>query len=463
MNHNDELAGLLGPNRVSTRVDDLTTVSRDCYPAAQLWTRRGEIKFKPDCIVWPETVEDVSKLLEFANEHLIPVVPYGGGSGVCGGAIALEGGIICDLKRMNKIRKIDDFSLSATIEAGAFGELIERDLNLRGYTLGHFPSSIYCSTLGGWLAARSAGQLSTLYGKIEDMTLAIEAVLPDGSVIGTNDAPRKATGPDIDRVIIGSEGTLAVITAATMKIHRLPEHRQYASFLFPYITNGIEAMRAMMQAEVVPAVARLYDEVDTKVALNKVKLMGVGCLGIFVFEGYKERIEWEMDRAWNIAMREGAKDMGEIPARQWEKTRYHISYKQSQVLSSPGAVLDTIETAATWSDLTDLYFAVKESLEPICFVMAHFSHIYTEGASIYFTCVAKSEDAAKDEELYRKIWDTAMPAILKLGAAVSHHHGVGYHKGAYAAKQLGPLIDVYRRLKMELDPNNILNPGKMGI
>jgi len=327
--HLKALVELFGSERVSARSDDLVIASRDVYPAGEFWTRKGEIRHKPDCVVWPESVEEVAALLKFANEHRIPVVPYGGGSGVCGGTIPLEGGIVCDLKRMDRIRSIDDFSMSAVIEAGAVGEILERELNRKGYTLGHFPSSIYCSTLGGWIAARGAGQLSTLYGKIEDMVLAIEAVLPDGSIMHSNDAPREATGPDIDQVIIGSEGTLAVLCAATMKLRPLPEAREYAGFLFPYITNGLQAMRMMMQGEVVPAVARLYDEVDTKVALSKLDLPGVGCMAVFIFEGYAERVKWEMDQAWQISMREGAKELGPGPAKHWEKTRYHISYRQS--------------------------------------------------------------------------------------------------------------------------------------
>ena len=461
--HRDALVDIFGPDRISTDAGDLVIESRDVYPAGELWTRRGEVRHKADCVVWPKDADEVSALLRFANEHCIPVVPYGGGSGVCGGAVPLSGGIVCDLKRMDRIRNIDDFSMSALIEAGMVGEIVERELNRRGYTIGHFPSSMYCSTVGGWIAARGAGQFSTLYGKIEDMVLALEAVLPDGSIIRSNDAPREATGPDIDQVLIGSEGTLAIITAATMKLHPLPETREYAAFVFPYITGGLEAMRLMMQREVIPSVARLYDEVDTKIALSKLNIPNEGCLLVLVFEGYRERVKWAMQEAWDIAMREGSKDLGPDPATQWEKGRYHISYRQSQVLVSPGSVLDTIETATVWSNVAELYFAVKDALDPLCFVMAHFSHIYPEGASIYFTCVAKAEDCEKDEDLYRKIWDTAMEATIKCGATVSHHHGIGYHKAAYLERQLGPLMEVYRRLKRDIDPNNILNPGKMGL
>ena len=462
--HIEELRSIFTADaQVSARPDDIVIGSRDVYPDGELWTRKGEIHYKPDCVVWPQTIEEVSALLKFANKYRIPVVPYGGGSGVCGGTIPLAGGIVCDLKRMNRIRSIDDYSMSAVIEAGAMGEILERDLNRKGYTIGHFPSSIYCSTLGGWIAARGAGQLSALYGKIEDMVLAIEAVLPDGGIIKTNDAPREATGPDIDQVLIGSEGTLAIITAAAMKLNPLPESKEYAGYLFPSIADGLDAMRLMIQSEVVPAVARLYDEVDTRVALGKLNLTGEGCLLILLFQGYRERTAWEMRKAKKIASDLGGKDLGQEPAKQWEKTRYHISYRQSQVLFSPGAILDTIEVATLWTGIADLYFAVIEALKPLCFVMAHFSHIYPEGGSIYFTFVARSEDESRDRELYRKIWDTAMEVVLKHGAAVSHHHGIGYHKAPYVQKQLGPLMDVYRRLKRQLDPDNILNPGKMGL
>lgn len=407
-------------------------------------------------------MEEISALLKLANETLTPVIPYGGGSGVCGGTIPVEGGIIVDLKRMNRIRAIDDITLSGEIEAGIVGENLERELNRRGYTIGHFPSSIYCSTLGGWIATRGAGQLSSKYGKIEDMVLALEAVLPDGSLIRTNDAPREATGPDIDQIIIGSEGTLVIVTSAVMKLHRLPEKRAYASFLMPYFTNGVASMRQLMRAEVVPAVARLYDELDSKIALSKVEIKETGCLLVFVFEGNDKRVEWEMETAWKICMREGGKDLGDGPAKHWEEKRYAVSYKQSQVLSTPGTVLDTIEVATTWSNIIELYETVKRALEPLCLVMAHVSHIYPEGASIYFTCAARPEKTTPREH-YRKIWDTAMKAVLGCGAVLSHHHGVGLLKAPYMEAQHGRLMEIYKRLKGQLDPNNILNPYKLGL
>jgi alkyldihydroxyacetonephosphate synthase len=458
----ERLKKIFGPDRVSVRPDDLAIYSRDVYPVGELWTRRGEVRHRPDCVVWLEEAGEVSEILKLANETMTPIVPYGGGSGVCGGAIPLEGGIALDLKRMDRIRNIDHISMSAEIEAGAVGELLERRLNETGCTLGHFPSSIYCSTLGGWLAARSAGQLSSKYGKIEDMTLSLEAVLPDGSIIRTNDAPREATGPDIDQILIGSEGALAVITAATMKLNKLPEIKAYAAFLMPYFTNGVASLRLLMRSEVVPAVARLYDEVDSKIALSKQKIEGTGCLLVLLFDGYPDRVRWETDTAWSICMREGGKDLGQGPARHWEEHRYSISYKQSQVLSAPGSLLDTIELATTWSNLANLYNTVRMSLEGLCLVMAHVSHIYIEGAAIYFTCVARPEDESP-EERYKKIWDAAMAAARECGATLSHHHGVGYLKGPYMAAQMGPLMDIYRELKKQLDPNNILNPGKMGL
>jgi len=458
----ERLKKIFGSGRVSARPDDLAIYSRDVFPEGELWTRRGKLRYAPDCVVWPESVEEVSALLKLAAETVTPVVPYGGGSGVCGGAIPLSGGIVLDMKRMDRIRKIDHVSMSAEIEAGAVGELLERNLNGKGYTLGHFPSSIYCSTLGGWLAARSAGQLSAKYGKIEDMALSLEAVLPDGSIVRTNDAPREATGPDIDQVLIGSEGTLAVITAATMKLNRLPQSKSYAAFLMPYFTNGIAALRLLMRAEASPAVARLYDETDTRIALLKQKVEGTGCLLVLLFEGYPELISWETKAAWDICMREGAKDLGEGPARHWEEHRYAISYKQSQVLSAPDSILETIEMATTWSNIINLYDAVSAALDGLCLVMAHVSHIYLEGAGIYFTCVARPEDESP-EERYRKIWGAAMGAARQCGATLSHHHGVGYLKGPYMPAQMGPLMDVYREMKKQLDPCNILNPGKMGL
>lgn len=453
------LSSLFG-QRVSARTTDRMIYHRDLYPGAQLTVRSGDIVYWPDAIVWPETVQDVASLLRLANERKFPVLPCGGGSSVVGGVMPTRGGVICDMKRMKRLVRLDEKSLLVTAEAGIIGEDLERHLNEAGYTLGHFPSSIYCSTLGGWLATRAAGQMSTKYGKIEDMVISIEAVLPSGRVIQTKLTPRSATGPDIDQVIVGSEGTLAVITRATLRIHRLPETRRFMATTFSSLEQGLEAVRLIMRAGVRPAVVRLYDEVDTALALSSMGLEVDGNLLILGFEGRRRIVETEMAMASRY-LTEG-EDLGESPGEWWYAHRYKVSYKQSLILAGSHMVLDTCEVVGSWTDILNVYHAVKQALDGYVTVLAHFSHAYPNGINIYFSFIG---DAGEQPPVpfYEEMWRRAMDAVVETGGSISHHHGIGLLKAAWLKKELGPLFDVFVGVKRELDPNNILNPGKMGL
>ncbi len=453
------LSSLFG-ERLSTRKTDRIAYHRDLFPGAQLTVREGDVMYWPDAIVWPETVQDVAALLRLANERRIPVLPCGAGSSVVGGVVPVRGGVICDLKRMNRVVHVDEKSLLFTAEAGIIGEDLERELNAQGYTLGHFPSSIYCSTLGGWLATRSAGQMSTRYGKIEDMIVSLEAVCPSGRVIQTKATPRSATGPDIDQLLVGSEGTLGIITRATMRMHHLPEERRFMGVVFDSVEEGLEAIRLIMRTGVRPAVVRLYDTLDTALALSSLGLEVDGNLLILGFEGRKRLVETEM----NIARRylTVGKDLGEEPGRWWYEHRYKVSYKQSIILSGTHMVLDTCEVGGTWSNILDVYHAVQKALDGYVTVLAHFSHAYANGINIYFSFVG---DAGEKPPVpfYEEMWKRALDAVVAAGGSISHHHGIGLLKAPWLRQELGSLFDVFVALKKELDPNNILNPGKMGL
>jgi alkyldihydroxyacetonephosphate synthase len=459
----NSLRDILGPKKVSRSTLDQISYSRDMWPKGQLRMRHGKIGNLPDFIVWPETTEEISRVFRLCEEARVPVIPFGGGSGVCGGTVPVAGGIICDLKKMNRIDTINENSLLVTAQAGVLGEHLERALNHKGYTLGHFPSSIYCSTLGGYLATRSAGQLSTRYGKIEDMVVSLEAVTPDGSIIRTRTAPRSATGPDFDQLLVGSEGTLAIITRATMRIHPKPAGKEFASFIFKDLQSGFGAIRKTLQKGATPATVRLYDEADTAATLSDMGIKGQGgCLLVLVFEGGPRRCELEAQMAAEICLAEGGKAKGAGPAEHWWNHRYAIAYRQSPILSSEDMLLDVIEVATTWSNLTNLYEKMRSALEKHLTVTAHFTHAYRQGCSIYFTVMGKAE-ALPDEELYEKVWDEALEACIAAGGALSHHHGIGLLKAKFMKKQLGSWMKLFAGLKKRMDPYNILNPHKMGL
>ncbi len=458
-----QLAAIIGPQNVSRRQADLVAYSHDLWPLALIWKRQGKVPYPPDFVVWPETVEEVSAMLRLANARRVPVVPYGAGSGVCGGTLPLHGGIVVDLKKMHRILAVNQTGLTVTAQAGIIGEDLERALNQRGYTLGHFPSSMYCSSLGGWLAARAAGQLSSRYGNIEDLTLGLQVVLPSGQVIRTKDTPRSAAGPDLKQLFIGSEGTLGIITQATLRMVPYPESRRLRGVLFQDVHSGLEAIRLVMRRGLRPAAARLYDENDTNIALGSLGYGVTGCLLVLGFEGDTQLTELEERLGLEICLREGGQDLGTGPGEHWWAHRYDISYKQADILSNENAISETVEVATTWDKLEPLYLAVKASLEESCFTMAHFSHAYPEGCSIYFTVVAESPTERECEGLYRRIWQGAMEACLKVGGTITHHHGVGLLKAPWLPQEYGGGYPVLQELKKALDPNDIMNPGKLGL
>ncbi len=505
----------LGPGGVSTQYPDRAALARDCWPFMTMGVRDGDPGDLPEAAVRVDSVKKLQKLVEAANASGIKLTPYAGGSGVCGGAIPLEGSIPVDLKGLNRVLDLDRESQVVHVQAGMNGERFERWLNQHGYTLGHFPSSIYSSTVGGWVAARSAGQMSSRYGKIEDMMLGLDLVLPDGTEAHTTAVPRSAAGPDWNHLFAGSEGTLGWITGVKLRVHQLPERRIFQAYKFPDLASGLSAMRVMMQRGVKPAVSRLYDELDSAIALRGAEkrageethgdseaisrdnlfmsvlklarvqypsplrsFVGWGlsvpsllnrltgfipkqCLFINVFEGRHARVAAEHEVAMRVAEEFGGKDLGDGPARHWLEKRYAVSYRMSVVFDN-FAWVDTMEVAADWDHLFGLYLRVKEALGKEAIVMAHFSHAYRTGGSIYFTFMGGGFDLEDCRARYGQAWGRALEACRKAGGTCTHHHGVGILKADAMRTEIGALGRILDGAKLTLDPKLLLNPGKLG-
>ena len=504
------LVALLGESRVSTSAPDVIAMSADFWPKTQIWKMNGEVeRFPPDCVVWPRDDQELSDVVAYCAERGIPIVPYGGGSGVCGGTVPVHGGVVVDMKRMSGEVQVDRASLTVEAPAGINGQQLEDRLNGYGLTLGHFPSSIMCSTLGGWLAARSAGQYSSCYGKIEDMVVSLRAVLPSGEIVDTDE--RQAGEPDWTQVLVGSEGTLGLITSARLRVHPAPKHRWLRGFRFHHLHDGLEGMRQVMQAGLRPMVFRLYDPLDTFIAMNSGKSAdrgglidllrsgapkepgkGIGsrvfkgvaraglssglalpaalnrfaqalpsnCKMVVGFEGPEEAVKVQAERAALLLQREGGEDMGAGPGEHWLANRYSVSFKQSRIYQA-GAFVDTMEVSTTWDRLEALYEEVRRAVAPHAFIMAHFSHAYREGCSIYFTFAASRSGSDRAELHYERIWQSALGAVHKVGASASHHHGVGLLKRDAMVEEHGNMLRVWRVLKDALDPKGIMNPGKL--
>jgi alkyldihydroxyacetonephosphate synthase len=534
-----DLETIVGPRRVSMRDVDLDTYSRDMWPRMLLAYREGKASpHRPHAVVWPENIREVVAIVKLARAQRIPLIPYGGGSGVCGGALPILGGITIDMKRMQQLRGVRGDELICDVEGGLSGERFERELARRGYTFGHFPSSIYCSTVGGWLATRAAGQLSTKYGKVEDRVAGLTVVTGRGEIIETDGPNRALRGPSWTQLILGSEGTLGVITSARLRVSPAPQLQVYRGFEVPDVATGVEAIRRVVQRGLRPAVVRLYDELDTMInafshheddvaadrehemhapkppiatgalpqlpaegadrprgladrlidlargkgvragamqaALGQAplvnRLVGTiadkfarrGCRMVIGLEG--ARIRTEIEAALTFAELEaaGARDVGEDPGWAWLHHRYAVSYRMSPVFRD-GAFVDTMEVATTWDRLLDLHHSVHAAISQHAVVMAHFSHAYADGCSIYFTFAGTARDATAAERVYDAIWRDGMEATTRVGATISHHHGVGLLKAPYMAGEHREAMAIFEATKHALDPDGVCNPGKMGL
>ena len=501
----ESLVELFGRENVSENPLDLLLYGRDCAPTAILKMQEGRWQSNARFVVWPREVRQIAELFKLAQQKRFAVIPYGGGSGVCGGAEAVMPSVIVDMKKMDRVIELDTYSKVVRVQGGIITEHLERYLNAHGHTLGHFPASIYCCTIGGNLATRSAGQLSSKYGKIEDMVIGLEVVTPKGQVIRIRPAPRRATGPDIAQLFVGSEGTFGIITEATLRIWKLPEERIFGAFKFPDVASGIRAMREIMQSDIRPAVMRFYDELDTafsgvgkegdslldalplkeaasllksvfpgfvkaaqRMVLSHAELLNLvdkvvkdGCLLILSCEGNAKMCKLEFEEAKRICTEAGAEYLGPAPAQRWWKHRYGVSYKQSKVFHM-GAFVDTIELATSWDRVPKLYEEVRAAIAKHALVLAHFSHAYPDGCSIYFTFVTSGLRLEDRLKAHARIWQDAMRACLKIGATISHHHGVGLVRSEWMPQELPSSFRILEIIKSDLDPNDVTNPGKLG-
>lgn len=460
----DDLIARLGPGAVSTEAADLTAHARDWWPYAMLRQRRGDVLDEPAAIVRPSYVEEVAEVLRWADETRTAVVPFGAGSGVCGGAQAIPGAITLDLRRLNRIA-IDETALTVTAGTGVMGNVLESTLSERGLTLGHFPQSIDISSLGGWLAARSCGQKSSRYGRIEDMVIEMEVVLAGGRIVRTLKPPKSATGPDLARIFLGSEGTLGVITQATLACGRAPAVVSHGTYRFDGFAEGLEAVKRIAQAGLRPAVCRLLDPQDAFIGLRE-KAPG-GAVLLLRFEGDAlAEVEEKAVRA--VVANAGGEDLGDALTEDWWINRNHAVEAVQQVmfdgLLGPTGMVDTIEVAGLWP-VDELYNGVRDALSGVTpLVGCHASHVYPQGTCLYFTFLyGDSPDDKVTEERYHQAWADAMRAVRAAGGTITHHHGVGLLRAPWIAEELGEGMHVLRAMKQALDPHGILNPGKLGL
>jgi alkyldihydroxyacetonephosphate synthase len=447
--------------------------------------RAGDASSAPDAVVFPSSTETIAATLGLCAEHRVAVVPFGGGTSVVGGVETVRdgfaGAIALDMGRLSATVEVDRTSLTARVDAGLLGPELERRLGEEGVTLGHFPQSFEFSTLGGWVATRSAGQASTGYGRIDELVRAVRCVTPAGE-LGTKAVPASAAGPSLRDLVVGSEGVLGVISEATVSVRPAPGARRYEGWSFASFAEGCDALRVMEQAGAAADVNRLSDEDETRLTMalassgstteklgrRYLRMRGHegGCLAILGFEGSEERVEDRRRVAGGLLRAGGGVSLGHRPGDAWYRTRFTTPYLRDELLDR-GVLVDTLETATTWSNLGKLHEAVREALRGALdgrgtppLAMCHVSHLYPSGGSLYFTFLARQEDDALAQ--WRAAKTAASEAIVATGGTITHHHAIGRDHRQWLAAEDGELgIEVLRAAKQRLDPAGIMNPGKL--
>jgi alkyldihydroxyacetonephosphate synthase len=457
-----KLEDIVGEQNISTKDIDLLAYSKDSSLISLNWALQGKMAGLADFVIWPETVTHISEVLKFANQVNIPIIPYGEGSGVVSGAVAVNGGIIIDMKKFNKILEIRDTNLTVTVQAGINGMNLERYLNNKGYTTGHIPQSLYISSLGGWIAHRAAGQFSTKYGKIEDIVLGMKVVLPQGEILHFKTIPRASTGPQFEKLFIGGEGTLGIVTEATLKIWPTPAKRSLISFAFPSIEDSFNAVRQILREQIYPAVIRIYDQFETSRHFPDIDQAKEKVMTIFVCEGNENLVDLEESVTREKSKNNSGIDCGEHPVEHWFETRFKVT--ETSAMPPYKIVFDTIEVASLWENASDIYHSVLESmknLHGVIMITAHVSHFYPNGVGIYFSFGGVPSKEQTDLGYYQECWNTIIKAVVDSGGSIAHHHGIGINRSHWMESEWGNSMDTLKDIKKMLDPKNILNPGKI--
>jgi alkyldihydroxyacetonephosphate synthase len=436
--------------------------------------RAGDASGAPDAVVFPADEAEVAELLRACAARDAVVIPFGGGTSVVGGVSPVRDGralVVVDLRRLDALVDVDAESQTATVQAGMLGPDLEAALGEHGLTLGHHPQSFEYSTVGGWVATRSAGQASTGYGRIDELVLGLRCVTPAGEIVART-LPATAAGPDLRQLLVGSEGALGIITQVTLRVRPRPAVRHVEAWRFPSFAQGLQALRALEQGGAAPDVARLSDEEEgrmNRLVAAHTAAVADGVAAIFAWEGDADAVERRRTATAALAQAHGGSLEPGDGGPAWLAGRYAAPYVRD-VLLNRGLLVETLETAVPWSGIEALHAAVADALRAALggdgarpLVLCHVSHLYATGASLYFTVLAPQR-AGDEAAQWHAAKRAAMDAILAGGGTTTHHHAIGRDHAPWLEREIGPLgVETLRAAKRRLDPTGIMNPGVLGL
>jgi alkyldihydroxyacetonephosphate synthase len=447
----------LGAAQVLTDPARLDARRHDYWMVSHLRDRGATPAHRPACVVRPRSVADVQATLRLASETGTPVIPFGLGSGVVGGVIARPEALLLDMSAMDRVRSIDPVNLLASFDAGKNGAEAEAAVAAKGLTIGHWPQSVAVSSVGGWIATRASGQFSSAYGNIEDIVHSIEAVLPNGDLVTLGKGPRASAGPDLRHLMLGSEGTLGVITGVTFSLRRAAESRALSAFEAPDMQSGFDLQREIIQSGWRPPVVRQYDERESRRLDGRLSR----CVILMVHEGPAALVAAETAAVAALAAEDG------IPAAPSDIVAHWLDHRNNvppwDAILDRNMVADTVEVSAAWDQIGAVYADAVASLKEIpgCLAAsAHSSHVYRSGLNLYFTFAVLPPDPADMESAYFEAWRRILDATAKNGGSLSHHHGIGRVRRDAMVRELGSKgAALLRTIKQALDPKGIMNPG----
>lgn len=459
----ERIKKIVGEENLSREKAVLAQKAVDLY-ALRLYTRHvGWQPTLPLAVVSPGDTQELAEVIKICYSQSIPVIPYGGGSGVLGGAEnRSEKTIVLDLSRLNQLLALDEENLIVTAGAGMYLKDLEALLEEKGYKTGHKPQSVDQAQIGGLVATRSTGQFSTGYGGIEDILIGLEAVLADGSIVRIKNVPRRATGPDLRQLFLGSEGALAVITEVSWKIFPLPEAVWKRAYRVQTMRQGLDIIGQIMRTGIRPAVIRLHDWLESEKPYGAFMEEDESIL-LFWSEGRQEMVAAEAAIITKIAENNQAISAGSKPVEIWYRHRNDAA-DEYEKYGAQGLLVDTIEVAAGWSDIADIYEETVDrvyySIPEIVYFSGHSSHSYLNGTNIYFEMAAFPEASEKEaERIYTAVWSTVMEVALEYEGTIGHHHGIGKQRTPWIEKEHGSSYILLTKLKEILDDKKILNPG----
>lgn len=459
-----EFRELIGSDNVLTDREARGCYAHDRLPYANFRAREGAlVGTLPEVVVRPGSTDEVVAIVRKASELDRPLIPYGRGSGVLGGIIPLGDEVMVDVRRMNRILGLDRENHLVTVEAGMNGEDFEEALNAEGYTSGHLPQSLTISTVGGWAACRGGGQESSRFGKIENIVVGLEAVMPDGKLLEVRPLPKRASGPSILDLIVGNEGTLAIITRLTMRIWKLPAAEERIVLALPAREAALTLARRVMQAGLHPRIVRIYDEKETRGRVEGLDAFGDRpVMANIVLCGEPGIVAAEAALVRGLAAEVDAVETDTGPFDDWRARRYVSITKQ---WLDKGYYNDTIEVTVNWSKVASLYDTIAAriaQIAPDAHFSAHWSHVYPEGVCQYMTLRLPPMDQDKALPLHAELWEIATGETLRHGGSIAHHHGSGLFRGPWMDAEHGEGMEILRKIKAAIDPQNLFNPGKLG-